>query len=72
MSNYIFNFFRLGLPQRDVERIRRREETKEGSEETKMQRIGLRDRTNERDMEETDMRRIELIDSDYDLERQVA
>ena len=37
-----------------------------------MQRIGLRDRTNERDMEETDMRRIELIDSDYDLERQVA
>ena len=37
-----------------------------------MQRIGLRDRTNERDMEETDMRRIELIDSDYDLERQMA
>ena len=37
-----------------------------------MQRIGLRDRTNERDMEETDMRRIELIDSDYDLERQVV
>ena len=60
------------MPQRDVERIRRREETKEGNEETKMQRIGLRDRTNERDMEETDMRRIELIDSDYDLERQVA
>ena len=72
MSNYIFNFFRLGLPQRDVERKRRREETKEGNEETKMQRIVLRDRTNERDVEETDMRKIELIDSDYDLERQVA
>ena len=60
------------MPQRDVERIRRREETKEGNEETKMQRIGLRDRTNERDMEETDMRRIGLVDSDYDLERQMA
>ena len=72
MSNYIFDFFRLGLPQRDVERIRRREETKEGSEETKMQRIGLRERSKERDMEETDKRRIGLIDSDYDLERQVA
>ena len=72
MSNYISYFFRLGLPQRDVERIRKREETKGGIEETKMQRIGLRDRTNERDMEETDMRRIGLIDSDYDLERQVA
>ena len=72
MSNYIFDFFRLGLPQREVERIRRREETKEGSEESKMQRIGLRDRTNETDVEETDMRRKGLIDSDYDLERQVA
>ena len=60
------------MPQRDVERIRRREETKEVSEETKMQRIGLRERSKERDMEETDKRRIGLIDSDYDLERQVA
>ena len=59
------------MPQRDVERIRRREETKEGNEETKMQRIGLRERTNETDMKETDMRRV-VIDSDYDLERQVA
>ena len=72
MSNYIFDFFRLGLPQREVERVRKRKDFEEGNEETDKQRIGLKERTNERDMEETDMRRIELIDSDYDLERQVA
>ena len=72
MSNYIFDFFRLGLPQREVERVRKRKDFEEGNEETDKQRIGLKERTNERDMEETDMRRIGLIDSDYDLERQVA
>ena len=60
------------MPQREVERVRKRKDFEEGNEETDKQRIGLKERTNERDMEETDMRRIELIDSDYDLERQVA